>query len=56
MQSDITRFNDRELPATLEMIPVKEKGKKTILHFQQMSFNKPLNQSFFSQQNMKTVR
>lgn len=54
--SDVKKFNDRELPATLEMIPVKEKGKKTILHFQQMTFNTPLKESFFSQQNMKSVR
>ncbi len=53
---DVKKFNDRELPATLEMIPVKEKGKKTILHFQQMTFNIPLKESFFSQQNMKSVR
>ncbi len=54
--SDIKHFGDRDLPAKLEMIPVKEKGKKTILLFEQMSFDKPLNESFFSQQNMKSLR
>jgi len=55
-ESDIKHFNDRDLPAKLVMTPVKEKGKQTILEFQQMIFNKPLKQDFFSQQNMKNIR
>lgn len=54
--SDIKHFGDRDIPAKMEMIPVKEKGKKTILQFEQMTFNKPISESFFSQQNMKSLR
>lgn len=54
--SDIKHFGDREIPAKMEMIPVKEKGKKTILQFEQMTFNRPISESFFSQQNMKSLR
>lgn len=55
-QSDIKHFDDRDLPSKLVMTPVKEKGKQTILQFQQLSFNMPLKQDFFSQQNMKNIR
>ncbi len=56
ISSEIQHFDDRDLPAKMEMVPVREKGKKTTLQFDDMSFNTPLNESFFSQQNMKTVR
>lgn len=54
-QTNIRHFGDRDLPATLTIVPVKEKGKKTILEFQQMNFNVELSEEFFSQQNMKTL-
>ncbi len=54
--SDIQHFGDRDIPAKLEMVPLNQKGKKTILQFEQMTFNKPLSESFFSQQNMKSLR
>jgi outer membrane lipoprotein-sorting protein len=56
IQSDVRHFGDRDLPAKLVMIPVKEKGKQTVLEFQQLKFNVPLKQDFFSQQNMKNIR
>jgi outer membrane lipoprotein-sorting protein len=54
-QSDIRHFDDRDLPSKLIMTPVKEKGKQTILEFQQISFNISLKPDFFSQQNMKNI-
>jgi len=54
-QSDIRHFDDRDLPAKLVMTPVKENGKQTILEFQQLKFNMPLNTNYFSQQNMKNM-
>lgn len=55
IQSDVKHFDDRDLPSRLTMIPVNEKGKKTVLQFQQISFNRPIQSGFFSQQNMKSV-
>lgn len=55
-ESDIRRFGDRELPSKMTMIPVREKGKQTIIQFESMEFNQAINQNFFSQQNMKTLR
>ena len=54
--SDIQQMDDRKMPTRLEMIPADEEGNKTILIFKDMKFNVNLDESFFSQQNMKRVR
>lgn len=53
---NITQFNDRKLPAHLEMIPADKDGNKTILDMSEMIFNKDIPDNFFSQQNMKRVK
>lgn len=53
---DIKKMGDREIPTRLEIEPVSKKGNKTILEVNSTVFNKPISDSFFSQQNMKTVR
>jgi outer membrane lipoprotein-sorting protein len=40
----------------LELIPSDEKGNKTIVRIKDIRFNAPVDDSFFSQQNMKRVR
>lgn len=54
--SDIKKMDDRMMPTRLEMIPADEPGNKTILIFKNMKFSVKLEESFFSQQNMKRVR
>ena len=54
--SEIKQFNDRKLPAHLEMIPVNKKGHKTIMTTKTYNFNLGLEDSFFSQQEMKRVK
>ncbi len=51
--SDVKRMGDRDIPTRLEIIPVENKDNKTILITKSMIFNKPISNSFFSQQNMK---
>ena len=53
---DIKDFGDRKLPSRMEIIPADEPQKKTILLIKESIFNKPLDDSFFTQQNMKRVR
>jgi len=53
---DIQVFDDRKLPSTMEIIPAEEEGNKTIVKMKNLQFNKPISESFFSQQNMKKVR
>lgn len=53
---DIKKMGDREIPTKLEIEPVNKKGNKTILEIGSMEFNKPFSESFFSQQNMKSIK
>ncbi len=53
---DLKDFGDRTLPSRMEIIPADEEGKKTILIFKQMEFNKQIDDGFFTQQNMKRIR
>lgn len=53
--SDIKQFNDRRLPTRLEMIPADKPEQKTILETISMTYNKPLDEDFFSQQNMRRL-
>ena len=54
--SNIKKMDDRVIPTRLEIAPVEKKGNKTVLEFKNIHFNKPINDNFFSQQNMKRVR
>ncbi|MFC2086918.1 outer membrane lipoprotein-sorting protein [Bacteroidota bacterium] len=53
---DIQNFDDRKLPSRTEIVPAEEPGNKTVVEFVELQFNKPIPDSFFSQQNMKNVR
>jgi hypothetical protein len=53
---NIKRLGDRDIPTRLEITPVNKKGDKTILDINRMVFDKPISDSFFSQQNMKSVK
>lgn len=52
----IKKMGDREIPTHFEIIPADKPGNKTIVDIKQAIFNKPIDDSFFSQQNMKIIR
>jgi outer membrane lipoprotein-sorting protein len=54
--SEIKMMDGRMIPALLELLPAGEKGNKTIVRIKDIRFNVPIEESFFSQQNMKRVR
>jgi outer membrane lipoprotein-sorting protein len=54
--SNIKQMGDRKLPAKMVMVPVDKPGNQTILETIDVVFDKPINDDFFSQQNMKNVR
>jgi len=56
LASDIKQMGDRKLPSLLIMVPEEKKGQQTHLEILEMQFNVPIEDSFFSQQNMKTLR
>jgi outer membrane lipoprotein-sorting protein len=53
---EIKQMGDRDIPTRLEMVPVNKKGQKTVMHIDAMKFNTGINESFFSQQNMKKIK
>jgi len=54
--SEIKLMDGRVIPTMIELVPSEEKGNKTILLIKDIRFNVPIEDSFFSQQNMKRVR
>ncbi|HEY4786794.1 MAG TPA: outer membrane lipoprotein-sorting protein [Bacteroidales bacterium] len=54
--SIIRQMGDRRIPTHIEIIPKDKPGNKTLVDIQKAIFNKPIEDSFFSQQNMKNVR
>lgn len=53
---DLKTMDGRLIPTTIELIPAEQEGHKTILRIIEMKFNISVQESFFSQQNMKTIR
>ncbi len=53
---NIKKMGDRSIPTRIEIVPVGKKGNKTILEIIESQFNVPLDESFFSLQNMKRVK
>ena len=53
---DIETMDGRLLPSRFELIPEDEEGHKTVVVMNEIKFNKPIPDGFFSQQNMKKVR
>lgn len=53
---DIKEMDGRMIPTRIELVPADEEGQMTVIEIKQIDFNKPINDSFFSQQNMKRVR
>jgi outer membrane lipoprotein-sorting protein len=50
--SDIKMLGGKLLPARMEMIPADKKGNKTVLLYNSLVFDTPIEESFFTTQNM----
>jgi hypothetical protein len=46
-------MSGRRVPARLECVPAKKKGQRTILHYQELQFDIPLGEDFFSYQHLQ---
>jgi len=51
--TEVKRMGDREIPTRIEIIPEDEPGNKTIVIIDKIVYNITVDESFFSQQNMK---
>ena len=54
--SNIKEMGGRLLPTRLEIIPVDKPDNKTVMEYLVIEFDKPIDDNFFSQQNMKRIR
>lgn len=54
--SNVKNMSGRTIPTVFELIPAEEEGKKTVVTINNVKFNIPIDDSFFSQQNMKRLR
>ncbi|MCL1938633.1 MAG: outer membrane lipoprotein-sorting protein [Candidatus Azobacteroides sp.] len=53
---DFKQFGDRTLPSRREMTPAAGKEQKTVITISKAQYNIPIQESFFSQQNLKTIQ
>jgi outer membrane lipoprotein-sorting protein len=53
---DIREMGGRVIPTRLELTPVSEPDHKTVMIYTSIQFNKPIDNSFFTEQNMKRLR
>jgi len=54
--SDIKPMDGRVIQTRIELVPADEPGNKTVVVIKEMKFNISVQESFFSQQNMKIIR
>jgi outer membrane lipoprotein-sorting protein len=54
--SEIKTMDGRLIQTKIELVPSEEPGNRTIVVIKEIKFNIPLQESYFSQQNMKMVR
>jgi outer membrane lipoprotein-sorting protein len=53
--SDIKIMDGRAVTSRIELVPSDDPGNRTILEIQDIKFNIPVGEGFFSQQNMKKI-
>ena len=56
VSSDIRLLGGRMLPTRIEMIPAGKPGQKTVIAYKSLIFDKPMDESFFSVENMTKIR
>ncbi len=54
--TNIKNIGDRIMPTLFEITPEEKKNQKTTMEFSNIEFDLPINDDFFSIQNMKRVR
>jgi len=53
---DVKTYGRRRLPSRLEVVPADKPNQKTVMVVEKHDFDTPLEDSFFSQQNMQRVK
>ncbi|MCB0707304.1 MAG: outer membrane lipoprotein-sorting protein [Saprospiraceae bacterium] len=53
---DVKDLGGKKLPSRMEVIPADEAGHKTVIEYLSLRFDQPVEESFFSVQNLKRVK
>lgn len=53
---NIQTMGGRTIPTRMEMIPADKEGHKTVVSYESVVFNEPIEDDFFSIQNLKNIR
>jgi len=56
LSSQIKEMGGRKIPTKIQMIPADKPEQRTIIEYKNLVFDKAIDDSFFSQQNMKKVQ
>ena len=56
VSSEIKILGGRFMPSVLQMIPLDKKGHKTIITYKSLTFDEPIDDNFFTTQNMRQPR
>ena len=56
LANNVQLMDGKKIPTHIEIIPADEPNKKTIIDISKVKFDSPLNDNYFTQQNMKRVR
>lgn len=54
--SEIKTIGGRLLPTKTEMIPADKKGQKTVMIYNNITFDQPIDDNFFTTQNMRKIK
>jgi outer membrane lipoprotein-sorting protein len=54
--SEVKLMGGRTMPTLMEMIPADKPNQKTVIRYTDARFNAPIEESFFSVQNLKNIR
>jgi outer membrane lipoprotein-sorting protein len=53
---DVKQFGNRRLPSRMEIVPADKPDRKTVMNIVKYDFDTPIEENFFSQQNMKKAK
>lgn len=54
--SEVKEVGDRKITSKIEMFPVDKEGNSTVIIYNDIIFDKPINDNFFTTRNMKQLK
>ena len=54
--SEVKEIGGRKITSKIEMFPVDEEGNSTVIIYNDITFDKPINDNFFTTRNMKQLK